>query len=197
MANTRSGTATKNALSDALIAMLSDGMPLNKIPIHKITDACHVDRQTFYYHFKNIYELAEYACKNEATKLFDVDHKSQQLETLPWVNRLEVVMERIEGDPALRDSIIPGLNEAALRKRFTALIMDALDHDLKPKLIEVGFSEDEAHSSTELLSFTLYAILISWIIHDIERPAASVIAELKVMVDDYVHGALMRIKGQR
>lgn len=194
MANTRSGTATKNALSDALVSMLSDGIPLNRIPIRKITDACNVDRQTFYYHFKNIYELAEYACKNEAAKLFAVDH-TQQIEKIPWVKRLEVVMERIEDDPAMRDSIIPALSEAALRKRFTALIMDALNHDLKPRLIAAGFSADEAASSIELLSFTLYAILISWIIHDIEKPASTVISEVTGMVDDYVRGALMRIKG--
>ena len=197
MATTRTGSSTKAAFSDALIAILSEGMPLNKIPIRKITDACHVDRQTFYYHFKNIYELAEYACKNEASKLFVVDSDPKQSETLPWVNRLEVVMERIESDPALRDSIIPALGETALRKRFTALIAEALERDLKPKLLEAGFPEKEADSSTELLSLTLYAILISWIIHDIERPAAQVIDELKVMVDDYVHGALARIKQQR
>ena len=104
-------------------------------------------------------------------------------------------MERIEGDPAMRDSIIPALSETALRKRFTALIMDALNHDLKPRLIAAGFSADEAASSIELLSFTLYAILISWIIHDIEKPASAVISEVTGMVDDYVRGALIRIKG--
>lgn len=195
MANTQSGKATKDALADALVTMLSGGTPLNKIPIRRLTESCGVDRQTFYYHFKSIYDLAEYACKNEAVKLFS-SADGVDFDTLTWPQRLELVMRRIEKDATMRDSIIPALGETALRERFIASIREALDSDLLPTLVEHGFSEQEARSSVELISLMLYAVLIAWVSHDIDKPIADVLADLTAMVDDYVRGAQARLDGK-
>jgi probable dihydroxyacetone kinase regulator len=40
--------------------------PLNKISIREITDGCGLNRQTFYYHFQDIYALLEWMCQEEA-----------------------------------------------------------------------------------------------------------------------------------
>ena len=47
---------TKEALANALVSLLSE-QPLNKISIKDITDFCNISRNTFYYHFKDKYEL--------------------------------------------------------------------------------------------------------------------------------------------
>jgi|GEM_PF-169415 len=47
---------TKKALADALIELMKK-KPLNKISIKDITDACDLNRHTFYYHFKDKQDL--------------------------------------------------------------------------------------------------------------------------------------------
>lgn len=47
---------TKEALANAFIALLQEE-PLSKISIKDITDYCNISRNTFYYHFKDKYEL--------------------------------------------------------------------------------------------------------------------------------------------
>ena len=47
---------TKNALATALKKLLSK-KELSKITISNITEECGVNRQTFYYHFKDIYDI--------------------------------------------------------------------------------------------------------------------------------------------
>lgn len=42
--------------------------PLPKITINDITDDCGVSRMTFYYHFKDIYDLVEWICVEDATQ---------------------------------------------------------------------------------------------------------------------------------
>ena len=47
---------TKKALASSLKKILSK-KEFNKITINDITEDCGVNRQTFYYHFKDIYDL--------------------------------------------------------------------------------------------------------------------------------------------
>ena len=42
--------------------------PLPKITINDITDDCGISRMTFYYHFKDIYDLVEWICVEDATQ---------------------------------------------------------------------------------------------------------------------------------
>ena len=62
MANT-----TKQALEESLKHMLLK-KPLDKITIRDITEDCGVSRMAFYYHFKDIYDLVEWACIEDASK---------------------------------------------------------------------------------------------------------------------------------
>ena len=50
---------TKNALAESLRKML-EIKPLDKITITDLTSDCGVNRQTFYYHFRDIYDLIEW-----------------------------------------------------------------------------------------------------------------------------------------
>lgn len=52
-------SSTKTALSEALIELLRD-RTLDHITVKDIADYCKVNRQTFYYHFKDVYDLLEW-----------------------------------------------------------------------------------------------------------------------------------------
>ena len=58
---------TKRALENALKTLLLK-KPLNKITISDVTEECGVNRMTFYYHFKDIYDLVEWCCLEDAGK---------------------------------------------------------------------------------------------------------------------------------
>ena len=60
MANT-----TKQAL-EASLKRLMLKRPLDKITIRDITEDCGISRMAFYYHFKDIYDLVEWACIEDA-----------------------------------------------------------------------------------------------------------------------------------
>ena len=58
---------TKQALEESLKHMLLK-KPLDKITIRDITEDCGISRMAFYYHFKDIYDLVEWACIEDASK---------------------------------------------------------------------------------------------------------------------------------
>ena len=55
---------TKRALAQSL-KHLMEQKPLEKITVVDISEDCGVNRQTFYYHFQDIYDLIEWIYINE------------------------------------------------------------------------------------------------------------------------------------
>ena len=61
---------TKRALENSLKNIMLQ-KPFNKITISDITEDCGISRMTFYYHFKDIYDLVEWACMEDAQKALE------------------------------------------------------------------------------------------------------------------------------
>ena len=58
--------ATKLALGSNPMKHLLLKKPLDKITINDLTTDCGISRMTFYYHFKDIYDLVEWCCLEDA-----------------------------------------------------------------------------------------------------------------------------------
>lgn len=58
---------TKRALEASLKNLLLQ-KPLSKITISDITEDCGINRMTFYYHFKDIYDLVEWSCRRTQSR---------------------------------------------------------------------------------------------------------------------------------
>lgn len=65
---------TKLALEQSLKRFLLK-KPLDKITIKDLTDDIGISRMSFYYHFKDIYDLVEWSCIYDATNaLKEIKH---------------------------------------------------------------------------------------------------------------------------
>jgi probable dihydroxyacetone kinase regulator len=58
---------TKKAIAGSLKKLILQH-PLNKLTIRHITDDCGINRQTFYYHFRDIYDLVEWIYTYDAAQ---------------------------------------------------------------------------------------------------------------------------------
>ena len=61
---------TKRAISASLKHLLLQ-KPLGKITINDIAEDCGINRMTFYYHFKDIYDLIEWTCVEDASRALE------------------------------------------------------------------------------------------------------------------------------
>lgn len=64
MSHANKALFTKQAMYHALKKLITT-KSINKITIKDITDTCGLNRQTFYYHFKDIYDLLEWSFQEE------------------------------------------------------------------------------------------------------------------------------------
>ena len=61
--------STKETLADALRKMMTV-KPIDKITVKDIVDICNVNRQTFYYHFDDVYVLLEWIFEMDCNRVF-------------------------------------------------------------------------------------------------------------------------------
>ena len=61
---------TKQALASSLRKLLEE-KPLDKITVVDVAEDCGVNRQTFYYHFRDIYDLVDWFFAAETTRALE------------------------------------------------------------------------------------------------------------------------------
>jgi len=66
--------ATKEALGSALKKMMNI-KPIDKITIKDLVEICGVNRQTFYYHFDDVYDLLEWVFEEDANRVLPKEVK--------------------------------------------------------------------------------------------------------------------------
>lgn len=61
-------SSTKEALAGALKQMMGV-KPIDKITVKDLVEICNVNRQTFYYHFNDVYDLLEWTFEEDANRV--------------------------------------------------------------------------------------------------------------------------------
>jgi Bacterial regulatory proteins, tetR family. len=74
----RHSDETKRILANSLKEMMKS-KAIEKISIREITDNANVNRQTFYYHFEDIYDLLKWTFQQEAVQLLAVHNSAKIL----------------------------------------------------------------------------------------------------------------------
>ena len=82
---------TKRALEASLKKLLLE-RPLDKITVTDIAEDCGINRMTFYYHFRDIYDLVEWACQEDFRRILDglIDNRPFILNVYRSVRREQV-----------------------------------------------------------------------------------------------------------
>lgn len=148
---------TKYALEAALKQMMLK-KPLDKITIQDITAACGISRMAFYYHFKDIYDLIEWVCVEDATRALQ---GKKTYDT--WQEGLTQIFEAVlENRPFVLNAYRCISREQMERFLFHltyGLIRGVVDE----KSQGVDISEEDKAFIAEFYKYSFVGILLDWI----------------------------------
>ena len=133
-------TNTKQMLVNALIT-LSTQKPFSKITVSEIVSFCNINRKTFYYHFKDIYDLLEWHINKEIEHAIANFHPFNDIQatvaySVNYINERSYWKHIIQ-DPIARDKITQLLYKAIYPKakdgieEFERAKKQNLDSDFK------------------------------------------------------------------
>ncbi len=150
---------TKSRLSMAFLCIL-EKKPIQKISIKEITDACGFNRQTFYYHFEDIYSLATWTTK-EFTQLIlqDVNPRGD------WKAFILAVLQKLHENDKIRNLLLHTFDN----KRMHELIFDnvyALVEKYCKTLPSLEKRYKDADEKTQKFVFYFYSTAILAVVDD-------------------------------
>ena len=117
---------TKRAISASLKHLLLQ-KPLGKITINDIAEDCGINRMTFYYHFKDIYDLIEWTCVEDASRA--LEGKKTYLYKLTYELLIGVVREKAAGMSVREEDM--DFIATVYQYAFVGLMLDWIKNDMK------------------------------------------------------------------
>lgn len=118
------GFRTKRRMAEALKTLLRK-KPLDRIRVHEITDLCELNRQTFYYHFPDVYALFSWALRQT------VEETREQLDYyVPWREQLLALLRRMEQDRSFYLTALDPRFEPEFRPFFAEQLTQSEDNPL-------------------------------------------------------------------
>ena len=100
---------TRQGLDAALRALLRD-RPLDQLRVRELTEHCGLRRQSFYYHFKDVYDLFAWSVQRERALLLE-----RWEECLTWQQALLDLMDRAARERAFYRAVLDREGSAGLR----------------------------------------------------------------------------------
>ncbi len=148
---------TKQAL-EASLKKLMQKKPLDKITIQDLTADCGISRMAFYYHFKDIYDLIEWVCIEDASRAL-MDKKSYDTWHEGLLQIFEVVLENKQFVLNAYRCISRDQMESYLYKLTFKLIRDVVDE----KSQGIQISEEDKAFIAGFYKYSFVGIMLDWI----------------------------------
>lgn len=179
---------TKRALEQSLKNLLLK-KPLNKITINDITDDCGINRMTFYYHFKDIYDLVEWSFHEDARRALD-NKKDYDTWQQGYLQIFEAVRENKPFVMNVYRCIHREQVERYLRHQVDDLILDVIDKELGDRSLR---DEDKAFIA-RVYSYIFVGVMLDWIREDMQEDPKQIVERLGVLIKGTIADAIRRFQ---
>ena len=177
---------TKRALAASLKKLLSK-KPLDKITVSDITDDCEVNRQTFYYHFKDIYDLLEWIFTNEVIE--EIDNEIEE----NWQQKFIYIFEYvIQNKEFIKNVYSSGSKEYFLKfayKQTNLLIINFIEKEYKDKKIK----EENKKFIANFYKYGFVGVMEEWIETGMKEEPQKIVSKLNDIIEGDMEKAIEKL----
>ena len=148
---------TKQALANALKQLLQKKQ-ITKITINDIAEACGISRMTFYYHFKDIYDLADWTLQ-ETLHTAIADNRTHDNWQQGFLNLLDVLKAHQPLILNVYRAIDREQVERYMRREVEALLLPVVEE----QAAGLQISEKGKHMVAIFYTYAFMGIVLEWI----------------------------------
>ena len=179
---------TKKALATSLKKLLSK-KELSKIKITNITKDCGVNRQTFYYHFKDVYDLLEWIYMNEVIQSMEGNDTYDTWQQ-GFLSIFEYVLENKEFVKNTYYSISRDFFLRFIYKQTTVLLMNIIDEKSKGMKVR----REDKQFMADFYKYGFVGIMQDWIESGMKEKPDNIIKKLNSIIEGNFENALEKLK---
>lgn len=179
---------TKRALEASLKKLLLQ-KPLNKITINDITEDCGVNRMTFYYHFKDIYDLVDWILVEDAQQVME---GRQDIDT--WDKAFLDVLLKIQANKLLVLNVYRSISREQV-EQYLYKMLDPLLHEFVDKESQdISIQDEDKQFVIDFFKYALVGMVLEWIHKDMKTDPAALTARLDTMLHGGIRRTLLRFR---
>ena len=175
---------TKRALEASLKNLLLQ-KPLSKITISDITEDCGINRMTFYYHFKDIYDLVDWILMEDAAEALE---GLQDFET--WSGALREMLEKVQANRVLVLNVYRSISREQVEQYLYKMLDPLLRMFVERENIPV--QEEDKQFIIDFYKYGFVGMVLEWVRRDMKTEPTLMAERLNIMMHGDLKRALLR-----
>lgn len=179
---------TKRALEASLKHLLLQ-KPLNKITINDIAEDCGINRMTFYYHFKDIYDLVEWCCEEDASRALA---GKKTYET--WQQGLLQIFEAVLENKPFIMNVYHSVSREQVESYLYKLTYDLLEGVVEEKAQGMSVRDEDKKFIATVYKYSFVGLMLDWIKGNMKDDPALLVERLDQVIHGGINAALQRLR---
>lgn len=148
---------TKLALEASLKKLLQH-KKIDKITINDLTSDCGISRMSFYYHFKDIYDLVEWICVEDGKKILQ-DKKTYDT----WQEGMEHIFESVLENKAFILNVYSSISREKIENYLYKLTHELIANVIEEKCVGIDLAEEDKAFIADFYKYAFVGIVLDWI----------------------------------
>ena len=173
---------TKRALGASLKKLLLQ-KPLNKITISDIAEECGISRMTFYYHFKDIYDLVEWTCVEDAAQALE---GKKTYDT--WQEGFLNIFHAVQANKPFVMNVYRCVSRERIEQYVNPLIHSLILGVVQEKSVGMSVSEADQQFIANFYEYAFIGVMLEWIGSNMREDPAAIVERTSKLV----HGSILR-----
>ncbi len=179
---------TKYAIEASLKKLLLQ-KPLDKITISDITEDCGISRMTFYYHFKDIYDLVEWICLEESRRALE-DKKTYDT----WQQGFLQILEAVRDNKPFILNVYHSVSREQIELYLYKLTYDLLINVVEEKSQGMSIRPEDKQFIADFYKYAFVGLTLDWVRHNMKEDPQVIIDHLTKLVTGNITTALERYR---
>ncbi len=179
---------TKRALEQSLKNLLLK-KPLTKITVADITDDCGINRMTFYYHFKDIYDLVEWSCLEDAKRALE---EKKTYDT--WQQGLLQIFEAVQENKPFILNVYRCVHREQVEKYLQPLVDQLLLGVIDEESQNMTVRAEDKQFIAQIYGYMFIGLMLDWIKDDMREDSHQIVDKLARLIKGSMSAALSRFK---
>lgn len=179
---------TKHALEQSLKKLLLQ-KPLNKITISDIAKDCGINRMTFYYHFKDIYDLVEWSCEEDARKALD---GKKTYDT--WQEGFYQIFQAVRENKPFIMNVYHSVSREQVEQYLYAVTYALIIGVVEEKAEGMSIRREDKEFIAHLYKYAFVGLMLDWIRGDMKGDPTVIIEKLSQVIHGTIAAALERVR---
>ena len=180
-------TRTKQLIKNVLID-LCQTQSFRKISVQKIANEAKINRQTFYYHFKDIYDLVEWTYSSEAAKAL-----AGQKTYDTWQQGFLQIFQYILANKNFVKNTYHSISREHLERYLYSETYQLLIGVVEEKARDMEVREEDKSFIAHFYKYAFVGIVLQWIEAGMRENPATIVDRISMLIIGDISGALEKL----